>query len=311
MSRFFRAKLHFMDHIDRILEQWRQVRPDLQVAPMGTIGRIKQLNHQLLRGMEKTWSAHGLHHASFDVLATLRRAGAPYALSPGDLMASTMVTSGTMTNRIDQLEKAGLVERVRNPDDGRGFLVSLTPRGYELIDEAVENARRNAEANEITNCDFEHGDILHLFGPDFVERHGRPDVPIVGDSNAVLVNQTFARRLFGRDDVVGEPFPLNLQNRAQPQIVGVLADKDAAGIVDALRPRVDRWVAVTPDSPRAIAARDLASIIAHRCGKPCLIMDAVTDALRHVDAHASRDTLGLVTGSFYTVGPALQYLRKA
>lgn len=126
-----------MDHVDRILEQWRYERPDLQVAPMGTIGRIKLLNQLLLRGMEKTWAAHGLHHASFDVLATLRRAGAPYALSPGDLMASTMVTSGTMTNRIDQLEKAGLVERVRNPDDRRSFLVSLTPRGYELIDEAV------------------------------------------------------------------------------------------------------------------------------------------------------------------------------
>jgi DNA-binding MarR family transcriptional regulator len=126
-----------MDHIDRILQQWRQERPDLQVAPMGTIGRIKRLNEQLMRAMEKTLSAYGLHHASFDVLATLRRAGAPYALSPGDLMASTMVTSGTMTNRIDQLEKARLVKRVRNPDDGRGFLVSLTPRGYALIDEAV------------------------------------------------------------------------------------------------------------------------------------------------------------------------------
>ncbi len=94
-------------------------------------------------------------------------------------------------------------------------------------------------------------------------------------------------------------------------IVGVLADKDVAGIVDALRPRVDRWVAVTPDSPRAIAARELALTIANRCGKPCLIMDAVSDALRHVDARASRDTLVLVTGSFYTVGPALEYLREA
>lgn len=126
-----------MDHVDHILKQWRQERPELDVAPMGTIGRIKRLNHTLMRTMEKTWSKYGLTDASFDVLATLRREGAPYALSPSDLMASTMVTSGTMTHRINLLEKAGLIERVKNPEDGRGFLISLSPRGYDLIDEAV------------------------------------------------------------------------------------------------------------------------------------------------------------------------------
>ncbi|RAR57646.1 DNA-binding MarR family transcriptional regulator [Onishia taeanensis] len=104
---------------------------------MGTIGRIKLLHQLLMRAMEKSWSAYGLNAAGFDVLATLRRSGSPYALSPGDLMASTLVTSGTMTHRIDQLVKAGLVERVRNAEDGRGFLISLTPQGRELIDEAV------------------------------------------------------------------------------------------------------------------------------------------------------------------------------
>lgn len=126
-----------MDHVDKILSQWRQERPDLQLGAMGTIGRIKRLNQHLMRGMKKTWSAHGLNGASFDVLATLLRSGSPYALSPGDMMASTMVTSGTMTNRIDQLEKAELVERIRNPDDGRGFLISLTPQGHELIDKVA------------------------------------------------------------------------------------------------------------------------------------------------------------------------------
>lgn len=126
-----------MDQIDRIIAQWQQERPDLEVAPMGTIGRIKRLNQHLMRSMEKTWLAHGLSAASFDVLATLRRTGPPYALSPGDLISSTMVTSGTMTHRIDQLVKLGLVERVKNPDDGRGFLVSLSPQGHELIDKAV------------------------------------------------------------------------------------------------------------------------------------------------------------------------------
>ncbi|MCH8542150.1 MAG: MarR family transcriptional regulator [Alcanivorax sp.] len=90
-----------------------------------------------MRSMEKTWSEHGLNGASFDVLATLRRAGPPYALSPGELMASTMVTSGTMTHRVDQLEKAGLVVRTRNPEDGRGWLIALSPEGFELIEEAV------------------------------------------------------------------------------------------------------------------------------------------------------------------------------
>tara|TARA_R110001599_G_scaffold10190_1_gene50414 strand:- start:362 stop:850 length:489 start_codon:yes stop_codon:yes gene_type:complete len=126
-----------MDHVDHILKQWRQERPDLDVAPMGTIGRVKRLNHTLMRAMEKTWAKYGLTDASFDVLATLRREGAPYALSPSDLMASTMVTSGTMTHRIHQLEKVGLIKRVKNPDDGRGFLISLSQRGFDLIDEAV------------------------------------------------------------------------------------------------------------------------------------------------------------------------------
>lgn len=126
-----------MDHVDRILAQWNQERPDLDVGSMGLIGRVKRLNLILGREMEKTWARYGLTAASFDVLATLRRSGPPYRLSPGDLIASTMVTSGTMTNRIDQLQKAELVERVQNPEDGRGFFISLSKKGFEVIDKAV------------------------------------------------------------------------------------------------------------------------------------------------------------------------------
>ncbi|WP_253926990.1 MarR family winged helix-turn-helix transcriptional regulator [Halomonas hibernica] len=126
-----------MDHVDKILTQWQQERPDLNVAPMGTLGRLKRLNQSLMRRMEQTWAAYGLNDSSFDVLATLRREGPPYALSPSDLMASTMVTSGTMTHRLQQLEKAELIERVKNPADGRGFLISLSEKGFALIDEAV------------------------------------------------------------------------------------------------------------------------------------------------------------------------------
>ncbi|MBW4709232.1 MarR family transcriptional regulator [Roseobacter sp. YSTF-M11] len=126
-----------MDHVDKITVQWGKERPDLDVAPMALLGRLKRAAVSATREMEKTWLAFGLNAPGFDVLATLRRSGAPYRLSPSDLIASTMVTSGTMTNRIDQLVRAGFVERVPNPDDGRGFLISLTDKGFQVIDRGV------------------------------------------------------------------------------------------------------------------------------------------------------------------------------
>lgn len=126
-----------MDRVDRIIAQWNRERPDLDVAPMGLIGRLRRLSAHLGRGMEKTLAKHGLNGATFDVLATLRRSGAPYSLSPGDLLATMMITSGTMTNRVDQLEKAGLVRRTSNPEDRRSVLISLTDTGFSLVDEAV------------------------------------------------------------------------------------------------------------------------------------------------------------------------------
>ena len=126
-----------MDHVDGIIAQWRAERPELELAPMALIGRVKRLSQHLGREMDKTFAAHGLSAAGFDVLATLRRSGAPYRLSAGELMQNTMVSSGTMTNRIDRLEQAGLVERVPNPEDGRGVLIALTEKGFALIDAAV------------------------------------------------------------------------------------------------------------------------------------------------------------------------------
>lgn len=126
-----------MDQVDRILAQWHQERPDLDVTPMGMFGRFGRLRSVLMSGLDDIFRAHGLSAASFDVLATLRRSGPPYALSPSDLIAWTMVTSGTMTNRLDKLEQAGLVSREKNPDDGRGFVIALTQKGRDLIDAAV------------------------------------------------------------------------------------------------------------------------------------------------------------------------------
>jgi DNA-binding MarR family transcriptional regulator len=126
-----------MDHVERILAQWKRERPDLDTAPMGTLGRIARLRAHLSREIDAELGRHGLAGPSFDVLATLRRSGAPYRLSPGELLASSMVTSGTMTNRIDQLEKAGLVERIDNPEDRRGVWIQLTAKGLSVVDEAV------------------------------------------------------------------------------------------------------------------------------------------------------------------------------
>jgi DNA-binding MarR family transcriptional regulator len=126
-----------MDHVDEILRQWSRERPDLDVGPMGLIGRLGRVAHHLAREMDKTFAEFGLTGASFDVLATLRRAGPPYRLSPGDLLSTMMITSGTLTNRIDQLEKTGLVVRASNPDDGRGVIISLTSEGLATIDAAV------------------------------------------------------------------------------------------------------------------------------------------------------------------------------
>ncbi|HEC8322713.1 MarR family winged helix-turn-helix transcriptional regulator [Providencia rettgeri] len=132
-----------MDRIDKITQQWERERPDLDISPMGLIGRLGNVAFHLTREMEKVFTQFGLNRSSFDVLATLRRAGSPYTLSPGEMLSTLMVTSGTMTNRIDQLEKAGLVSRHTNPDDGRGFLVSLTTEGLTLINQLIEVHTQN------------------------------------------------------------------------------------------------------------------------------------------------------------------------
>ncbi|PDS80710.1 MarR family transcriptional regulator [Rhizobium sp. L43] len=125
------------DHVDRILAQWRRERPDLDVEPMGILGRLKRLGTHLGREVEAVLVQHGLSTSAFDVLATLRRSGNPYRLSPGELLEMTMVSSGTMTNRIDQLEKAGFVERILNPGDRRSVLIALTDKGFATVEEAV------------------------------------------------------------------------------------------------------------------------------------------------------------------------------
>ena len=134
------------DHIDRVRAQWTRERPDLNVTPMGMLGRLSHIHSHLSAGMLRVFKAHGLNLASFDVLATLRRAGPPYALTPSALIDWTMVTSGTMTNRLDRLEAEGLISRRPNPDDGRGSVVGLTDKGFALIDEIMAEHVANQQA---------------------------------------------------------------------------------------------------------------------------------------------------------------------
>ncbi|PZR54240.1 MarR family transcriptional regulator [Xylanimonas oleitrophica] len=125
------------DEVDRIVEAWQRERPDLAVEPLAVFSRVSRLARHLDRARRGAFARHGLEAWEFDVLSALRRAGDPYRMSPGALVTATLVTSGTMTNRIDRLESHGLVERHRSPDDRRGVLVQLTPAGRERVDAAL------------------------------------------------------------------------------------------------------------------------------------------------------------------------------
>lgn len=134
------------DAVDRVLMQWRQERPDLDASSMGLLGRVARLAKHLDRSIHATVAEFGLNPGEFDVLATLRRSGPPYQLSPTDLFNALMVSSGTMTHRIDQLEKAGWVNRIPDPSDRRGTLIALTDSGLKLIDQAVAAHVANGHA---------------------------------------------------------------------------------------------------------------------------------------------------------------------
>ncbi len=125
------------DQVDAILAAWARERPDLDASPMGVIGRITRASRMLDRELATVFAAHGLDAPSFDVLATLRRSGAPFLLSASALADATMVARSSTTSRIDRLEADGLVERVPDERDGRGVGVRLTAEGLAVIDRAV------------------------------------------------------------------------------------------------------------------------------------------------------------------------------
>jgi DNA-binding MarR family transcriptional regulator len=138
------------DGVDRIVEQWRTERPDLDPSPIGIVGRVSRLARELEARLEPVYRAHGLEPGWHDVLATLRRNGPDYRLRPTDLTEATMLTSSGTTKRLDKLEREGLIRREADPNDRRGTLITLTPAGRELIDAVtaahLANEKRLLEA---------------------------------------------------------------------------------------------------------------------------------------------------------------------
>jgi DNA-binding MarR family transcriptional regulator len=134
-----------MDEIDRIVEQWNVVRPDLDVSPTHTLQRITRLGLLQAASFARVFAPYGVSFGEYLVLAALRRAGPPYRMNPTKLFGAVILSSGAMTNRLDGLEEMGLVERLPDPTDRRGRLVALTDKGRELVDTAVVDHLENEE----------------------------------------------------------------------------------------------------------------------------------------------------------------------
>ncbi|MFF1744690.1 MarR family winged helix-turn-helix transcriptional regulator [Streptomyces mirabilis] len=147
------------DPVDAIIEQWATVRPDLDTAAMEVFGRVFRLARTMGDRMEKAYAPYGISRGEFDVLATLRRSDAPYTLSPRQLSATLMLTTGGMTGRLDKLERAGLLRRSPDPHDRRGLQVTLTDKGLRLIDEAV-GAGLAVQTEALAHLDEERADQL-------------------------------------------------------------------------------------------------------------------------------------------------------
>jgi len=126
------------DDVDRLIAAWQRERPDLDVSPMRVLSRVTRLALHLDRARKEAFADHDLETSEFDVLSALRRAGEPYQLSPGRLVQETLVTSGTMTNRVDRLVRKGLVVRLPDPADRRGVQVQLSEAGRIAVDGALD-----------------------------------------------------------------------------------------------------------------------------------------------------------------------------
>jgi DNA-binding MarR family transcriptional regulator len=134
------------DRVAQIMTEWARERPDVDIAPLAVFGRLHRLANHLTDDLVSVYRRFDLSEGDFDVLATLRRGGAPFERTPSELAASTMVTTGAMTKRLDRLGRRDLLTRRQSDVDGRGRVIALTPAGRKLIDRAftahLANERR-------------------------------------------------------------------------------------------------------------------------------------------------------------------------
>ena len=145
------------DEVDRLIAAWKRERPDLDLSPLAVLSRITRIARHL--DIARRDAFGDLENWGFDVLAALRRAGEPHQLSPGQLMQETLVTSGTMTNRLDRLEELQLITREPDPNDGRGSLVTLTRAGIRAVDSAMEDLLEN-ERELLQNLSVKEREVL-------------------------------------------------------------------------------------------------------------------------------------------------------
>jgi len=156
------------DHVGRIMAQWAVQRPDLDVSPQGIIGRLHRLAAALTEELVAVYGEYGLGEGEFDVLATLRRSGAPYELTPSELGAQTMVSSGAVTKRVDRCVEQGWVTRRVSENDARGRVIALTDAGFDVIDRAF-GAHMANEHRLVGHLDeMERARLAHL-----LEKWGR------------------------------------------------------------------------------------------------------------------------------------------
>ena len=150
------------DGVDDIIEQWRRERPELDHTPIGIVGRISRLARELEARLEPVYRDHGLEPGWHDILATLRRHGAPFRLRPTDLTNASMLTSSGTTKRLDKLEQAGLIARSPDPGDRRGTLITLTDAGRELIDRLTPAHLENERGIIAALSEAEQRDLAEL-----------------------------------------------------------------------------------------------------------------------------------------------------
>lgn len=134
------------DHVDHVLTEWGEVRSDQDLTPVSVIARLGRTTAYIDAAVNARLAEFGLSRSSWDVLASLRRSGPPYRLSPTQLYRALMRTSGAMTHRLYRLERAGLITRLPDPEDGRGMLVELTPEGVQLVDRITPDHLSNERA---------------------------------------------------------------------------------------------------------------------------------------------------------------------